>query len=99
MKNSLYAAMAALALVAGVPVAASAADPAAIPFDGPRPSSLNNWPGMSGSTVPPDEPAASAFAGPRPSSFGNWPGMMGETAPANMPAASPFDGPRPSSAH
>jgi hypothetical protein len=68
MKNSLYAALAALALVAGVPLAASAADPAAIPFDGPRPSSLNNWPGMTGSTVPPDGPAASAVDGPRPSS-------------------------------
>lgn len=82
-RNNLYAAITALVLVAGAPLAASAADPANIPFDGPRPSSLNSIPATS-------EPvAAPQYNTAAPSTFG-W---------VEMPSASPFDGPRPSSAH
>lgn len=99
MKNHLFAAIAALTLVAGLPLAASAADPAATAFDGPRPSSLGNWPGMAGSTLPPTAEANPSFEGPRPSSLGNWPAMSGDNVPTQVPAASPFDGPRPSPNH
>ena len=98
MKTSIYAAIAALAVAFGAPLAASAADPAGISFDGPRPSSLNNWPGMMSNPVAAAAPTVS-FEGPRPSSLNNWSGMTGQVVPANEPSASPFDGPRPSSAH
>ena len=91
MKHRIYAATIALSIIVGSPFAAFA--------QGPRPSSMNNWPGMVGSTAPTAVPAATPFAGPRPSSQNNWPGMMNDAAPARVPAASPFNGARPSSAH
>jgi hypothetical protein len=91
MKNRICAAIA-VAIVAGAPLVSAFAA-------GPRPSSLDNWPGMMDNTAPASEPAASPFAGPRASSLDNWPGMTNTAIPATVPSASPFDGPRPSSAH
>ena len=91
MKHRIYAATIALSVIVGIPFAALA--------DGPRASSLHNWPGMVDNTVPASEPAVTPFDGPRPSSQNNWPGMMNQATPTQAPSASPFDGPRPSSAH
>jgi hypothetical protein len=99
MKNDIYAAIAALALIAATPLTASAADLAATSFDGPRPSSLENWRATTDNTVSDAGITASSVEGPRPSSLDNWPGMTAQTPPVNEPASSPFDGPRPSTAH
>jgi hypothetical protein len=99
MRTYIYAAITALALAAGAPLAASAADPAAIPFDGTRPSSVENWPGMMDNAVAAAAQPATPAEEPRPSSLGNWPGMTNNAVPAQGPTASPFDGVRPSSAH
>jgi hypothetical protein len=64
MKKSIYAAVVAVAL-AGAPLAAYA--------DGPRPSSYNNWPGMTQAAMPAAFNAVSAFDGPRtPSPHYEW---------------------------
>jgi hypothetical protein len=99
MRTDIYAAIAALVIAAGAPLAASAANPAAIPFDGTRPSSVENWPGMANNTAPAAVQPAEPFDGPRPSSLENWQGMTDSTVPVQVPSASPFEGVRPSTAH
>src|SRR5258708_1564348 len=89
MKNRAYAVMA-MAIVAGVSFAAFAQE-------GPRPSSYDNWRGMTNTvtpvaipSTPPNEPSAPE---------GNLPGTTTYNAPTTYSADPSFAGPRPSSAH
>ncbi len=81
MRGRLLAGAAAVLLAAGVIAPAAAAE-------GPRPSSLNNWPGIR------DVPAAGAIAtaasaeGPRASSSTNWPGIRDVPAASQQAATS-----------
>jgi hypothetical protein len=75
-------------------------DAAAVPFDGPRPSSLRHWRDMTSQTVPTAAPAGPTTDAPRPSSLANWPGMTGNSKGAYDSSADPsFAGVRPGPAH
>lgn len=66
---------------------------------GPRPSSYDNWPGMTNTTAPASETAVTAFDGTRPS-LDNWRGMTGTVDSVGVSSADPsFAGPRPSPNH
>src|SRR3954452_217508 len=79
MKNDIYAAIAALALIAATPLTASASDLAATSFDGPGPSSLESWRATADNTVSDAGMTASPVEGSRAPSLDNWPGIMGQT--------------------
>ena len=83
MKTALI--VAAVVLAAGAAIASASAQ-------GPRPSSHNNWPGMT--SAPPPAPSQTAevpagWQGPRPSSERNWPGMTDPGTEHGNPAAAP----------
>jgi hypothetical protein len=81
--------MKALFAAAAVLLAASSLAPLAR-AEGPRPSSENNWPGMTYSDTNVGNPvAATPAAGPRPSSENNWPGMTDADAGVGNVAAAP----------
>jgi len=101
MKPFLYKALSVAVIGAGViagPVAAFAQSAAS---EGPRPSSVGNWPGITDTTVSPSASYADpTFDGPRASSLGNWTGATGDVyRPYNSVDDPVFEGPRPSSAH
>ncbi|HKS89845.1 MAG TPA: hypothetical protein VJR70_10425 [Stellaceae bacterium] len=86
MKAFSIAAAAAMLLAAGSLAAAARAE-------GPRASSANNWPGMTGGAVPAVVPSA-PLEGPRASGGTNWPGMTSapvteQQAAVPQPAAAP----------
>lgn len=90
--------------IAVLALAASAASTIAR-ADGPRPSSENNWPGMTYAASPPvvaQQPAAAPLPGPRPSSANNWRGMSYADPAGANPAAAPqlaaADAPQPTAA-
>ena len=87
--KTIYAALLGIAL-AGAPLAAFAQE-------GPRPSSLNNWPGMVDQTSLAYGAATPAYGAPSysPTAPGTWSNFPASAAP--LSSANPvFDGPRPS---
>lgn len=91
MRKTIYAALLGAAVISA-PLAAFAQE-------GPRPSSLSNWPGISQNTPPAYVPSASPSEGPRPSSLSNWPGVSGGYAAGGSYTDPSFAGPRPSPNH
>ena len=100
MKRFLHKALSVAVIGVGV-IAGPAAFAQNAEFEGPRPSSVGNWPGITDTAVSPNSSYADpTFDGPGPSSLGNWTGTTGEVYRPYDSADNPvFEGPRPSSAH
>lgn len=86
MKPLLTAAAVLLAAGAFMPMAQAQT------FEGPRPSSLENWHGMTSNapaTKVANNTTSPTFDGPRPASYGNWSRMMNASATSTDTGAAP----------